>query len=526
LCKADAVCQYYADQPGSYVRNSSTANKGVYKAWLSKGGGVIYSGPKDRFFNNDASPWMDDTYKLPDGTLVANNWTDLVTCDTDCLLNPIDMDPAGVDRSGLAVWTNTRTDGDWQSSSFCANWAGAGAEPTDVVRVGNSALVDIGWTGSSATNQSCSATAALYCFEQEPPCNGDQCVFLTEPGENGPDYNGVLVARANDTPINAGCTDALCAADAICQWHADGGSDGITRVRQGVEYKAWISTSTTDAKDRLSGGPWSSPNGLLSSIKVADDVADLIDGGLDAGINRTEEAYFEKNGNLVWTGTELNGTGSAANCANWTDASLTGGNGASGTNSGNWTKDASSPSACATTGQLYCFQQPPIITTAFNPGPSTTRAQVGRLTTRGAEQHGQTFIPTYSGPLTTINIQMRKVYSTTDTPEFVIVSLYDTSSGLPTGSPLASVSRPFADLGSSEALYSFDFSSASIDLVAGTQYAFLVGTDISGGETGFEPMAVMATADFYADGTGIHALGVEYFLQTADVIFSVNIFQP
>jgi hypothetical protein len=161
-------------------------------------------------------------------------------------------------------------------------------------------------------------------------------------------------------------------------------------------------------------------------------------------------------------------------------------------------------------------------------GPADTIGEVGREfpMQAGEETHGQSFTSTHSLQLTSIEIEMRR-YFTRPGVSTVIVSLYNTSGGLPTGSPLAAQSRLYNDftfdLG---VLYSFDFTANNIVLTAGTEYAFDVGTNGNGGSPSDAPIAVRYdTTGTYAGGETFHntGTGAGYFALTGgDVVFTVN----
>ena len=85
-------------------------------------------------------------------------------------------------------------------------------------------------------------------------------------------------------------------ADAKCQELADAADlDGT--------FKAWLSDSETDARDRLTHA--TVPYRLVDGTTVADDFTDLTDGSLDAPINRTENGTAV--GDRPWTGTDFAG---------------------------------------------------------------------------------------------------------------------------------------------------------------------------------------------------------------------------
>jgi Putative metal-binding motif len=156
----------------------------------------------------------------------------------------------------------------------------------------------------------------------------------------------------------------LAGADAKCQQLADAAGLGGT-------FKAWLSDSTTDARDRLDHA--TVPYRLVDGPTVADDFTDLTDGSLDAPINRTE------NGTVVngrpWTGTDSAGeacfqaSGGTCNltaptggtiprlaCEDWTTTegigeAVTG----SIATSTAWTSEGDR--RCTDNQRLYCIQQ-------------------------------------------------------------------------------------------------------------------------------------------------------------------------
>ena len=146
LTGADDKCQAQADGPVSVVPS------GTYLAWLSDG----TDSPETRF-TKSAHPYM-----LPDGTKIAEDFTDL----TDgSILHSINIDPTG-EPVGLAqFWTGTNNDGttaaymqtcDGWTADPAANFRGM-AERTSV----SSALWSSQWGGAR-----CSLTFRLVCFQQ------------------------------------------------------------------------------------------------------------------------------------------------------------------------------------------------------------------------------------------------------------------------------------------------------------------------------------------------------------------------
>jgi hypothetical protein len=84
-------------------------------------------------------------------------------------------------------------------------------------------------------------------------------------------------------------------------------------------FRAWLSDSSTDARDRVTGGPWYTVhNGL-----VACDIAELTTTGVRRPLNLTEKGGASPT-SLVWTGTDYDGTADAHAehdlCSDWTSA--------------------------------------------------------------------------------------------------------------------------------------------------------------------------------------------------------------
>ena len=159
-----------------------------------------------------------------------------------------------------------------------------------------------------------------YFFDIEAPAR----VFLTSTNQNG----------------NLG---GLAGADAICQARATAASLGGT-------WRAWLSTSTTNASTRVGSGPW---HRVGDFTKVADDIADLTDGTLDAQINRNESGAIVAT-SVVFTGTTTAGNVTANTCNNWTSTAGQGGRGSSGATGATWTQNNSEN--CANSRRLYCFE--------------------------------------------------------------------------------------------------------------------------------------------------------------------------
>jgi hypothetical protein len=160
------------------------------------------------------------------------------------------------------------------------------------------------------------------------------------------------IAFVTSMPVAPGQLGSIANADALCQMLADDAQLGGT-------YVAWLSTSTTNAADRLVGSQgWQRVDGrpvantvddlthsrMLYPIRITEKNDDLIEGG-DAAL-------------AVATGTKADGTGLAAlECADYTDAGgivVTGQADAGGTH---WTAAQTTPTSpnCSMAMRLYCF---------------------------------------------------------------------------------------------------------------------------------------------------------------------------
>ena len=159
LTGADDICQKLAISAG--LSRS-------YAAWLSDETGS----PVTRF-PKDAGP-----YVLFDGTVVANNWTDLTS---GVLRHPIDLNEWGgppAQGSGnitpFAIWTDTSANGTLSTTfpgdGSCSRWS----DPTGMNVVfgsyqfatGNWSELGAEGSGAGTTPAICENSAALYCFEQ------------------------------------------------------------------------------------------------------------------------------------------------------------------------------------------------------------------------------------------------------------------------------------------------------------------------------------------------------------------------
>ncbi len=144
LTGADAICQKHAN---------IAALPGKYMAWLSDASGA----PSTRFYQSTVP------YKLVDGTVIANNWADLVDGN---IAAAISKNENGAAVPAGSVWTNVTSSGTAQTNT-CNMWTeNSGSQG----RYGSSNLVNGSWTNNG--NDTCGNLKRLYCFQQTEAATG------------------------------------------------------------------------------------------------------------------------------------------------------------------------------------------------------------------------------------------------------------------------------------------------------------------------------------------------------------------
>jgi hypothetical protein len=142
---ADAKCQAEADAPGSKVQGHS------FKAWISGGLPIDFTAGT-RVFTHSELP-----YKLVDGSLVTNDFADLVS--GDALSSEIVTHPDGTQVQIFDyVWTGISSSGTFAIDS-CGLWTAT----TGLGLIGHTGPLT-NWTVVGA--DFCNSPHALYCFEQ------------------------------------------------------------------------------------------------------------------------------------------------------------------------------------------------------------------------------------------------------------------------------------------------------------------------------------------------------------------------
>ena len=175
-------------------------------------------------------------------------------------------------------------------------------------------------------------------------------------GSGGPvtmDVNTVVVTCVQARIVFAssgsynGNLGGLIGADALCNALAAAATTPLTGT-----FKAWLSDSVSSPSTSFTQ---TAMFVLVNGTAIANNWADLIDGSLLSPINRDESGNFVLSSLGSWTGTNTNGTASAARCNNWTEPLALTGSGGLFVADSRWT--AAGSSKCGTLRHIYCFQQ-------------------------------------------------------------------------------------------------------------------------------------------------------------------------
>lgn len=335
LAAADAICQ---------SRASAAGLSGTFVAWLSDSTDDAYcrvqglSGTKSgncgqALLPNNAGPWV-RTDGFPFGATL-----DLMLND-GVIYSPMRYDEFGSPiPAGTIYFTATSSDGTLNTArTTCDDWTNSYTGFAVWVGGGNSEQTTYNWTRFGAGQ-----------------CQVDQSLLCMEVGSGGalPSYASsgkkVFVTSLQgfgDLGIwpEAGSSTGIAAGDAICQSLATDAGLPIP-----ANYKAWLSDTVTNAASRLtSNGPWV----RIDGVRVADDLADLIDGNLFSSINVDENGNYTNR--VVWTGTSPAGLKAPDTCGNWLNSSANGEYGSNINADSEWTE--SSQLNCTSSLKLYCFE--------------------------------------------------------------------------------------------------------------------------------------------------------------------------
>jgi hypothetical protein len=240
---------------------------------------------------------------------------------------------------------------------FSAGSVYAGAppavEPRDTPGVVRASGIDAIWYLRSSNDPACTVPASQIGFgaATDTPLSADLdgdgldqiTIYRQQTGGTG----GALVFATSQNFQVSGLGGGLAGADTVC-------TNAAAAAGLSGSWTAWLSDSSTDARDRIADTEYRLLNGTL----VASSLADLTDETLTAPINQDENGVTLDPKN-TWTGTAPDGTATVDHCSDWTDdtagSSATVGD-ATQTGVG-WTALAST-NPCDFQRGLYCFSGP------------------------------------------------------------------------------------------------------------------------------------------------------------------------
>jgi hypothetical protein len=238
------------------------------------------------------------------------------------------------------VWTGTSVTGAGLPST-CLDWESSAAHETG--RVGSAVRTHNRWTLDTASG-SCDLQRRLLCLQKgtgpapASPARGGRFAFVTSADGTG---------NLGSWP-EAGGQAGLAAGDAICRTLAAAGGLAFPD-----SFKAWLSDTDTNAKDRFVSGPWIRGDSFL----LAGTTASLTDGTIDTGIDRDELGRPIGDDPFVWTGTLPSGIAASERCGDWT-TDEPGADGKAGMAVGvtdEWTAAPGGFSCSDDTLRLYCL---------------------------------------------------------------------------------------------------------------------------------------------------------------------------
>jgi hypothetical protein len=220
-------------------------------------------------------------------------------------------------------------------------------------------------SSEAATTEVDESTSTTSTTSTTDPTTGAASVCgngVVEPGEDCDDattfcnaacIKSRFVFVTSEPALQAGAIDGLIGADYQCRHRA-----AVMNFPNAERYRAWISTSTVDARDRVEhhAGRYILVNGLI----VAENWDEFASDSHQNPINVTEQSQtlIEQ----VWTGTQPDGTRVPAqtHCQDWTATTFEKAYAGDSTfTDASWTLDQLiNPIGCVNNGALYCIEQP------------------------------------------------------------------------------------------------------------------------------------------------------------------------
>jgi hypothetical protein len=266
---------------------------------------------------------------------------------------------------------------------YPADFGSGTADPAD----GTQAVTDGSTTGTGPGSSDTSSTSEASDTDTAGEVSTGETTLVDE-GSSTDASTGMVVAKCGDSIVSAdeecdvgpdvaedehcvGCvfdrhvfvsTIFLAAPDIGGVDHADELCTQLAEdagLANPLKYKAWLSDSAHDARDRVSlslGGRYLLPD---DETVVATKGENFLDSKLDRGIDQDEFGEFVDDN--AWTGTDPAGLRMSLHCLDWntTDSNEKGYYGSTDATDAGWTFSPSfaNPASCAVQNRIYCFEE-------------------------------------------------------------------------------------------------------------------------------------------------------------------------
>jgi len=275
----------------------------------------------------------------------------------------------GIDQARDDFYEHHVSHSDSTAASTGGESTGVGSASTSSSGTGDETAVIESTAGDvSTTNESTTTGESSGESSSGPPpafCGNG----VPEPGEECDDGNDddlfdactTSCARARiifltSELFQGGDIHTVVGADNMCQKAA-----GLAGLPEYMNYRAIISDSTTDARDRLF--PAQGPYRLVNGLQVARNFDALMNETLEHPVDTTELGTDPEQ-NAVWTGTQVGGVAvpGSKHCLGWTSSSPLelGVWGHPTSVDGDWLNDSNpvvNPTVCNIHQALYCLEQ-------------------------------------------------------------------------------------------------------------------------------------------------------------------------